>query len=326
VRLRVGREQGRLVRARKPAATIPRYPKLPLDGYKAQPFFHQINTEFPGLQLIHEQPYIFLVHDFFSGDDCDVLRQAFNPSRSSDHIKRSALAQQQPSDAVYASQGIRTSSTLLMSHAEIAPLRSRMAELSLTQLQPTKLSRYDPGQLFEKHTDYNPPLRTFGAKTAEVAQAPLSFPNRFVSVWVYLNDVARGGCSNFSWLQERADLYADKLPQEAACFGIPVPPSSSDDGRARQGEILQEVSIVPEQGMAVVHFPCTKPEYGSIVDPNAAHEGAAAVDPKFICQQFIWSGPVDEHNTSYDERVRRYFAEEQTMRDPALQMPLASDV
>ena len=32
------------------------YADLPMNDYKAQPFFHQIDTTFPGLQLVSEKP------------------------------------------------------------------------------------------------------------------------------------------------------------------------------------------------------------------------------------------------------------------------------
>jgi len=276
---------------------LPEYPNLPFDEYRRQPFFHQINTESPGLQLINEEPYIFVVPNFFSTRECDEL------------IKRSALSAQQPSDAAYAEQGIRTSTTVLLRHTEVSHLRSRIAKLvnvSLDQFQPSKLSRYDPGQLFQEHTDHMPPLRSFCAKTSEVLRTPLAFPNRHVTVWIYLNDVANGGRTNFSSMNERT-FYSVKLPKTAANLGQPTGPSG---GEHAWRACAAKISIAPVQGMAVVHFPCTKIEYGSIKDPNAHHEGAVAVDPKFIFQQFIWSGTIDEHNTTYHEGVRSFFAEE----------------
>ena len=36
----------------------PEYADLPLDGYNTQPYFHQINTKSPGLQLVMAEPYV----------------------------------------------------------------------------------------------------------------------------------------------------------------------------------------------------------------------------------------------------------------------------
>ena len=44
-----------------PNSAIEPFQDLPFDGYLSCPYFAKINTNFPGLQLIHESPYIFLV-------------------------------------------------------------------------------------------------------------------------------------------------------------------------------------------------------------------------------------------------------------------------
>ena len=45
------------------------------------------------------------------------------------------------------------------------------------------------------------------------------------------------------------------------------------------------------QGLAVVHFPATVASHGGCTDYNAYHEAEAAVDEKWVAQQFIWSHP-----------------------------------
>ena len=49
------------------------YPSLPLDSYREQCCFHHIRTEWPGVQLINENPYIFLVHYFVTPTECRAL-------------------------------------------------------------------------------------------------------------------------------------------------------------------------------------------------------------------------------------------------------------
>ncbi len=68
--------------------------------------------------------------------------------------------------------------------------------------------------------------------------------------------------------------------------------------------------------MAVIHFPCTSASAGLIMDANADHESEPAVDTKYVCQQFIWSAPMDSDRV--DERLRRKFSrfEEQQPREP----------
>lgn len=52
---------------------IAEYPSLPLERYLGQRYFHHINVDYPGLQLVHEEPYIFLVKDVLSAPECEKL-------------------------------------------------------------------------------------------------------------------------------------------------------------------------------------------------------------------------------------------------------------
>ena len=46
--------------------TNPRYPSYSFKNYLENPFFPQINTSYPGLQLIHQEPYIFVINNFYN--------------------------------------------------------------------------------------------------------------------------------------------------------------------------------------------------------------------------------------------------------------------
>ena len=48
-------------------------PNLPFDRYLAQRRYHHIDTDFPGLQLVNEEPYIFIIRDFASPEECAAL-------------------------------------------------------------------------------------------------------------------------------------------------------------------------------------------------------------------------------------------------------------
>ena len=41
--------------------------------YAIFPWNVQINTDYPGLQLIHERPYIFIVNEFLNEVECNNL-------------------------------------------------------------------------------------------------------------------------------------------------------------------------------------------------------------------------------------------------------------
>lgn len=52
------------------------------------------------------------------------------------------------------------------------------------------------------------------------------------------------------------------------------------------------LSIQPKRGMGVVHFPSYMPARDGERDERVLHEGAAAIDEKWICQQWGWTGPL----------------------------------
>ena len=63
---------------------------------------------------------------------------------------------------------------------------------------------------------------------------------------------------------------------------------------------------MPRAGMAVIHFPTTSLDLcGSVVpDPRTMHESEAAIDEKYVVQQFIWSVPIEPSNRDIHEDVR----------------------
>ena len=272
------------------------HPNLPLSRYRRQPHFHQVNLSFPGLQLVHEEPYIFLVHGFLSAAECDVLIRKSSASSSSD-------------GAASERGRTRTSCSSIMQNNECAGLRAKLARLanvSVEQLQPSKLTRYDRGALFSKHTDAYLPNR-LGVAVASVAAEPARFPNRFCTVFIYLNDVARGGCTRWGWLDENPCFYAHELGTAAG----------RDPYTPPDGPRPSELRIRPRRGMAVLHFPCS---LAGVVDPNAQHESEAAVDPKYICQQFIWAArPASDE---VEESVRLYW---QSFESDQPETPLSAE-
>ena len=129
-------------------------PSLPFDRYLSQQRFHHIDTAFPGLQLVNEEPYIFLIRDFASADECAALVARM----------RGGAAAARPSDGdalrTSTSDGdARTSTSLFPREADIGWLRARMARaaaVATRQLEPTKLSRYGGGGRFSKHRRAQP--------------------------------------------------------------------------------------------------------------------------------------------------------------------------
>ena len=225
-------------------------------------------------------------------------------------------------------------------------LRERMcqiANVSLSQLEPTKVSSYTQGQYFAKHTDASfiqEKLWAFSARLAGVddegVQDPCAWPSRFCvrvgrnpsrafrlervkqlrsarvnspfsqTLFLYLNDVPEGGRTNFFWLDG-----SDSIPGAGIftqCIGELCSAGDRSGTEARCGSQDQRLSFAPKAGTAVIHFPTTTLEFGCVPDPRTMHESEEAVDTKHIVQQFIWPVAIDDHSPSADvqhEDVRR---------------------
>merc|ERR1711998_814248 len=101
----------------------------------------------------------------------------------------------------------RTSTTVIADHGELAWVRNRIADMTrvaIEQLEATKLTRYDSDQFFRKHTDATTAnlkepwcsrLCDASASAEELTGAaePCFLSDRSCTVFVYLNDVFRGG-------------------------------------------------------------------------------------------------------------------------------------
>ena len=111
--------------------------------YAKDRFFQQIDLSYKDLSLAHERPYIFVVPNLFSANECARLRSKVE----------GALAPQTFDDAVLRQ---RSSHGTTVRNQEVPTLRARLASLanvSISQLQPLKVSRYREGERFDIHTD-----------------------------------------------------------------------------------------------------------------------------------------------------------------------------
>jgi len=283
-----------------------------LQRYRKDQLFHKISSH-PGLELQCADPFIFTLDNFLSADEADEL------IRLASHVPEA-----KSSEKLF-QRGDRTSSSVVLHNDDVAPIRTRIADLakvSLAQMQPLKFTRYSAGGVFRRHTDCTEAMREqpAAASSATDSTAPsVQFPNRFCTVLVYLNDCTSGGRTCFRWLDDDPLFYARlrarqhsaerDLPQWAAVLHENAQVAAARlaflgrrEGAAQQ---RRELCIKPKKGMAVVHFPCTSPDAGLVPDFNADHESEPAVDPKFVLQQFIWSSPMDSEDV--DPRLRAKF-------------------
>jgi hypothetical protein len=283
----------------------PRYPDYSFDKYLANPYFAKINTAYPGLQLIHEEPFIFIVNDFLSSDEC---------TRLIGKAEQGSLRAQIGGGGV-----VRTSQGVVCMHEEVPTIQSKLMDLVQVphqgQLQYLKVSRYGAGDTFSKHTDAWP---TEGAPISKGwVEAPDFFGDRLrptkgcmssknqpnhntiFTTFVYLNTVEKGGATAFPNLglhtgKNGHNFYENPTPMDTHCR----PDGSRWDWEYRtEAEPLQ---ISPQRGMAVLHFCSLLPEYGGICDGNTFHvaEPPAEGHEKFVAQQFVascidWALPDD---------------------------------
>jgi hypothetical protein len=256
-----------------------------METYHRQTLFPHINTEYPGVQLVHARPYIFIVNNFLSPEECELL------------LRKAKRLTPQQSGAAEGRASKRRSSGCLLHTEEVPTFRERVAALTAqdtSQLQPLKISRYRAGDFFGPHTDAmssgpgklreNPHDAGGDLHRAKlgVTAAPYPGGNRFMTMFVYLNDVEHGGRTRWRWVHEDSSFYDHPGPIDLT----EIPWSRPDDETG--------VCIAPEAGMAVLHFASTTPETGGLTDRNACHESEEAVDTKWICQQFIYSHPIVE--------------------------------
>eukprot|EP00966_Prymnesium_polylepis_P010882 250581-Prymnesium_polylepis.1 len=123
--LREGSSHSDLVRSapavlqRFASAPLVEYPNLPFDAYREQRAFHHIDLAYPGLQLVNESPYIFIVRDFLNASEFQAL------------IALLAIAPNVNPSADSASQAkLRTSSTLVPMSSDVTWFRERITKLA----------------------------------------------------------------------------------------------------------------------------------------------------------------------------------------------------
>jgi len=301
-------------------APDPDYADLPLDGYKMQPFFHQINTKSRNLQLVQDEPYVFLHPGFLTPDECRQAMALFalSSKKGSSATSEAQTKARTSNSVVY---GVGTELPLLM---DVRERIAALAGVDVAQLQATKITCYEKGQFFTKHTDaMNHTFRipwvkrlVEGKETAEQLTAPgeaCFMPEKFCTVWIYLNSVGEGGNTRFHCSEPDDDLCGMLLPQLGKVFGKQVP------GLPKTRSKSKNLSIKPKAGTAVIHFPTTTQEYFGLYDGLAIHEGEPAVDPKYILQQFICWEPLDTVMDTYTATIRSAAAPNPRGQDRVLQ-------
>lgn len=227
-----------------PDCVVPR-PPAPIDirSYRPDPRFHYINAAYPGVEAVHADPWIFLVHDVFTDAECDALVDKVKP-----HLKPSRMGGGLRPD-------LRTSRHMRCFYEETAGVQKRISALlnmPTRNFEGLKVINYQPGEFFKLHNDGFRGAHDEATGRSLWPCVPGNYPNRVVTLVVYLNDVARGGSTYFSELG---------------------------------------IDVRPRKGMGLLFMPSyahTSPVDPGKQYTRLKHEGHTCVDEKWICNQWGW--------------------------------------
>ncbi|EOD39168.1 hypothetical protein EMIHUDRAFT_439880 [Emiliania huxleyi CCMP1516] len=149
-------------------------------------WYMPLNMGYPGLKRIHEQPPIYVCHDFLSDDECAALMQVATP-----------LLQRSKTHAVAGSEATRGRTSLtchLSKKADPCPaLLSKIQALTgkpFDHMELPQVARYTEGQRYVEHYDGVDPHTTAGKAFCA------SGGQRIGTVLMYLN-VPEGGGGTF---------------------------------------------------------------------------------------------------------------------------------
>jgi len=279
---------------------LAQYPNIPLSEYAPDGDHLAINVNFPGLRAIHKDPWIFLVPDLLTQDECEQM-------------VAKALPHFQPSYSY--SHAHRTSSECRIARKETRGIQSRYSELlnvPVENMEAAKVSRYRKGEYFKNHVD---------------ALSGMGFlENRIATLFVYLNDCDIGGETRFLSLPSPRSL-SYVVGEKICCLSTGreidgegdypgVIKAVHQDGTLDidfdDGDKLQKaprdavrayetLAIKPAQGLGVLFFPAYLPssplamKFHNSLDRHTVHEGCVATDEKWVHQTWVWPRHPQAH-------------------------------
>ena len=186
------------------------------------PTYKTINLDYPGLQEFNNDPDVYAVDDFLTADECNRIVAKCQPHMSPCVVTTTSNDNDNGDDAastgesaavVFGPDESRTSTESMLPRAEAPSVVSKLTSLldcRPEQLEILQILRYEKGQEFKPHTDgFDGPVTASGFERS----------GRLVTIFCYLNDVKKGGHTEFPELN---------------------------------------FSVAPKRGSAVVHFPATE--------------------------------------------------------------------
>jgi len=151
------------------------------------PNYMPLNLNYPGLEKVHEQPPIYICHDFLSPSECDMLIDTSGP-----------LLQRSKTHAVAGSEATkgRTSLTChLAKSTQPCPTVLRKVQLLTNKpyghMELPQVARYTDSQRYVEHYDGVDPHTDAGRAFCQ------NGGQRIATVLMYLNDCLSGGSTFF---------------------------------------------------------------------------------------------------------------------------------
>ena len=147
--------------------------------------FHDVNRTYPNLGILHSQPDVIFVDDFFTHDECDRLIKKAKP-----YVVPCWIKDPQTGRTVL-DPSSRTSTNTNIPQREIPTLVQKLTTLlqcDANRLEMIQVIHYSKGQYFRRHTDgFMGPTTACGFEQSA----------RLVTLFCYLNTPPRGGITYF---------------------------------------------------------------------------------------------------------------------------------
>ena len=165
------------------SSTAPDDPSSERNGQELGPF-HQLNENYPGLQLIHSNPDIYAIDNFLTDEECDRLIAKSQPHLVPCLVKndKNGMVEQDP---------VRTSTNTNVRRDEVPSIVEKITNVACCnadQLEILQVLNYKHGQEFIPHTD---------GFSGKFDACGFEQGSRQATIFCYLCDVAEGGSTNF---------------------------------------------------------------------------------------------------------------------------------
>jgi len=258
-------------------ASNPKYANISLDEFKGRDKcdIPRINEQYPGLQAVHKEPWIFIVNNLLTPAECgqlvvlggSLMRKAVNfKPRGKDEASKPG---QVNLDKRKALQSLLDPS--LPAVVDIQTKFSKLLNIPQSHFEALKVSNYPEGGKFGMHLDSAP------SREKGIGYCATPHCTRIATLIVYLTDVTGGGATKFLDLNNKTECRSVKTFL------------ARDDRK--------ELAVAPEQGMGLLFFPGSCPTAAE--NPGAQqfdlyHEAMETKDDsKWVCQQWVWPGEYD---------------------------------